>query len=228
MIDIICAIHQPNFFPWLAYFDKIRHSDIFIFLDNADYPKSGSGSGSWVNRVQIDIKGQPAWFGCPIKRKEGRWKIIETNTDDKTRWRKKLKNTLYYNYIKFPLYRNVMSFIEPILMNPHESLADYNIHGIKCIADYLGLSCNFIRASSLDIDSSSTQRLIDLTKAVGANTYLCGGGAQGYQEDTLFLKNGLQLKYQNFTPKPYGKQEQYIPGLSVIDYLMKREEDDTW
>jgi hypothetical protein len=28
----IVAIHQPNFLPWMGYFDKICAADIFIFL----------------------------------------------------------------------------------------------------------------------------------------------------------------------------------------------------
>ena len=38
---MICAIHQPNFFPWLGYFEKIWRADVFIFLNQVDYEKSG-------------------------------------------------------------------------------------------------------------------------------------------------------------------------------------------
>ena len=35
----LVGIHQPNFFPWLGYFNKIHSSDKFIFLDNVQLPK---------------------------------------------------------------------------------------------------------------------------------------------------------------------------------------------
>ncbi|MDI6840136.1 MAG: WbqC family protein [bacterium] len=31
MCKVICAIYQPQYLPWLSYFDKIQRSDIFVF-----------------------------------------------------------------------------------------------------------------------------------------------------------------------------------------------------
>src|SRR5256885_16256985 len=61
----LVAIHQPNFFPWLAYFDKIARADIFVFLDDVQYEKTG---GTWSNRVRLLISGQAAWATMPIRR----------------------------------------------------------------------------------------------------------------------------------------------------------------
>jgi hypothetical protein len=67
----LCAIHQPNFFPWLGYFDKINRADVFVFLDQVAYPKSGSSMGSWCNRVKINIAGVASWISCPVVREHG-------------------------------------------------------------------------------------------------------------------------------------------------------------
>ncbi len=68
---MICAIHQPNFFPWLGYFDKISRADVFVFLDVVDYPKSGSSMSSWVNRVMLKVGSQKTWVRCPVVREFG-------------------------------------------------------------------------------------------------------------------------------------------------------------
>jgi hypothetical protein len=63
--------------------------------------------------------------------------------------------------------------------------------------------------------------LINITRRVDCDTYLCGGGADGYQEDDLFEAAELNLEYQSFSPQSYGDRTSFLPGLSIIDYLMK-------
>ena len=31
------AIHQPNFFPWLGYFECIDNVDVYVFLDDVSF-----------------------------------------------------------------------------------------------------------------------------------------------------------------------------------------------
>src|SRR4051794_38560492 len=112
----VCAIHQPNFFPWLGYFDKTRRADVFVFLDDVAYPKSGSGAGSWVNRVRIAIRNAPAWITSPIRREHGTQIIRKVRIDDTQPWRKKLLRTLDANYRKAPNYERVVPLLRDLIL----------------------------------------------------------------------------------------------------------------
>ena len=218
---MICAIHQPNFFPWLGYFDKIRRADVFVLLDAVDYGKSGSGMGCWVNRVRVDVQGQAAWFGCPVRRAPGPQPIRDVQIDDRQPWRQRLLRTLEINYRRAPGFAPAMALLTPLLHYSTDNLAAFNEHAVRRIADSLGLGGRFVRQSTLAVRGKGTSLLIEIVKAVGADTSLAGGGAGAYQEDALFAQNGVDLVYQNFVPTAYGEPERFLPGLSVIDYLMR-------
>ena len=42
------AIHQPNFLPWLGWFDKLARADVFVLLDSTQFPRTSRGT--WSNR----------------------------------------------------------------------------------------------------------------------------------------------------------------------------------
>lgn len=216
----LCAIHQPNFFPWLGYFDKIRLADVFVFLDNVDYPRSGSGGmGSWSNRVKVDVQGKPAWFGCPIDKKTSDRAIVDVKIAADPRWKKKSLKTLQMNYAKAPNFDQALPVLEDLIAYETSSLSEFNIHAVKTLSDILGLRTRFVRQSELGTSQSSTALLVEICQSVECDTYLAGGGAGGYQEDALFENAGVTLRYQDFTPKSYGRPDRFIPGLSVIDYI---------
>jgi WbqC-like protein family len=219
-LDRICAIASPNFFPWLGYFDKIRRADVHVFLDDIALSKSGSGMGSWINRVAIAIRGTAQWFGCPLRREPGIQLIRNVRIDDSQPWRRRLRRTLEINYRRKPGFERAMAILVPLLEYPTDNLAEFNINSVMRIAEVLGLECEFLHQSALPVSGTATERLVSITKAVGASTYIAGGGAAGYQRDELFPQNGLRLIHQGFEPRPYGDARRFIPGLSVIDYLM--------
>lgn len=217
----IVAIHQPNFFPWLGYFDKIRRADALIFLDAVDYPRSGSGGmGSWTNRVRLNVQGEARWITCPLRRVDLGTPIGQVTIDDSQPWRRKLLRTLEANYRRAPRYGATMALVEPLIRNEESNLAAFNIAAIQAIAEQLGLSTRFLLQSELDGAGRATHLLTSLVKAAGGDSYLAGGGAAGYQQDEIFAEAGLRLIYQNFVPRCYGNPARFLPGLSVIDYLM--------
>lgn len=217
----LVAIHQPNFFPWLGYFDKIRKADAFVFLDRVDYPRAGSGSmGSWCNRVRLAVQGQAQWVSCPVLRMPLGSPIAHARIDDRQPWQTKLLKTLEANYRRAPQYKPTLDFLEPLIRSAETNLADFNIAAIQAIAARLGLSTRFVRQSELAYSGSATDLLVSIVAAAGGNAYLAGGGATGYQQDQLFGEHGQALVPQGFIPAPYGDEARFLPGLSVVDYLM--------
>lgn len=218
----VVAIHQPNFFPWLGYFDKIAQADIFVFLDAVGYPRSGSsGMGSWTNRVHVCVNGAPHWLTAPIRRMPFGALIQEARIDDSRPWRKKALKTISGAYAKASQRTAAMEILTPLVLRDTDRIADYNIANIEVLVKHLGLSTRFFRQSELKVEGVSTERLVNIVKAVGGTAYLSGGGASGYQEESAFLEAGIELVMQNFEPLPYGPEKSFIPRLSVIDYLMR-------
>jgi hypothetical protein len=221
---VTCAIHQPNFFPWAGYFDKIRKADIFIFLDGVDYPKSGSGSGSWCNRVKLLSAGSPAWFGLPIERATGPQLIRDVRFNNKEFNLKKLLKSLEHNYKKYPGYQKYFELIYSLINYQSNNLAEYNINAIIGISNFFNLNTKFIRQSELNYSKSSTELLIELIQEVQADTYICGNGCSGYQDDKMFEGNGIILQYQNYDPLKdinFKIKDEVDGGLSVLNHILK-------
>jgi hypothetical protein len=190
----LVGIHQPNFFPWLGYFEKIRRADTLIFLDAVAYPRAGSGGmGSWCNRVRLAVHGEARWVTCPLERMPLGTPIGEVKIDDSQPWRGKLLRTLQANYRKAPQFVSCMALIEPLILAAESNLATFNIRAIQAIAARLGLSTQFVQQSTLLHSGKATDLLVSLVKAVGGSAYLSGDGAAGYQRDELFAENGLGL-----------------------------------
>lgn len=212
---------SAQFSPWLGYFDKIALSDVFIFLDDVQFSKTG---GTWSNRVKLLLAEEPRWVTAPIRRAfHGVVSINQIEWSAEQPWRAKLLKTLSVNYSKKPFFRETMAWLEPLILLPEGNLARYNMAVIRAIADQIGLRHDHcVTSSSLCGQGQASELLIDLTHKVGGDCYLCGGGASGYQEDEAFASAGVELRYQSFAHPIYTQHggREFIPGLSIVDALM--------
>jgi hypothetical protein len=215
-------MHQPNFFPWLGFFDKIANADVFVLMDNVQFPRTSTGT--WVNRVKVLVAGHEHWATAPVVRAgAGVQRIADVELDDATPWRAKLLRTIRSSYGRAPHFDMVFPVIEESLARPTRMLAELNVATITAIAERLGLdSGHFVRGTSLEATGQATDLLVSMAQAVHATAYLCGGGARGYQEDAKFTRSGIELIYQQFTHPQFRQvgSATFVPGLSIIDALM--------
>lgn len=224
----IVAVHQPNFFPWLGFFNKISTADTFVLFDDVQFPKTG---GVWSNRVMLLVAGEAKWVTATIDRNyHGTRNINEMLFLSADPWRKKMVKSLESNYQKHPFYKEVMDTIQPLIINTEPNVAAYNARAIYTIAEKIGIDTKKIKLSSgLTKSGSSNELLISITKFAGGDTYMCGGGADGYQDEQLFIEQGIKLQHQQFKHPVYPqfKRTEFIPGLSIIDALMNVGFDGT-
>lgn len=216
----IAAIHQPNFFPWLGYFDKIVRSDIFIFLDDVQFSKKG---GTWSNRMKLKVAQESKWMTAAVDRSyQGTRLVSEMRFQEDTRWKDKLLRTMEQSYSKAPFFEDGLGFFSPLIFNNESCLATYNSSAILAIAKRLGISREkFEWSSRLIHEGQSNQLLASLTRAVDCDTYMCGGGAEGYQDEDFFENAGIQLLHQEFRHPEYPQVGgAFQAGLSVIDAFM--------
>lgn len=221
MTNKVVTIHQPNFFPWLGLFSKIARSDVFIFLDDVQYQKTG---GSWSNRVRLLISNEARWATAAVDRSyKGKRNINEMRFLTDSPWRTKLCKSIEESYRRHPFFDETMQLVRPLLLNTESNVATYNIIAVTEIAIRLGLQTNRIfKSSELPHSGSSNQLLCSLTHAVGGTAYMCGGGAEDYQDETVFAASGIELQFQKFIHPRYSQRGKadFVSGLSVIDAAM--------
>jgi len=212
---MIISIHQPQYLPWLGYFDKILKSDVFVLLDNVQFKKN-----EWQNRNRIKTARGWQWLTVPVIHKFSQ-KIYEVKINNTVLWGKKHLKTLVTNYSKTVFFKQHIAFFEQAFAREWGCLVDLNIHFIRYLADGLGLSeKRLVRASAYDLREDATERLIDLCKELQGDVYLSGRDGAKYMNTALFEKEGIQVVFQDYHhpryPQLYGAFE---PSLSAVDLL---------
>jgi hypothetical protein len=219
---MIVAIHQPNFFPWLGYFQKIAKCDVFIFLDDVQFPRSGAGVNA--NRVKMLVSGEARWVTASIDRKfKGSRNINQMLFNDTVLWREKILKTIETNYKKTKYFDEIFPFLNALISNPESNVSQYNSSTVLGLSGKLGINSNkFYWSSKLAHGGNSNELLASLTKAVGGESYLTGKGASAYLDGNIYKVAGIQLIHQNFQHPEYVQynSSEFVAGLSIVDALM--------
>ncbi len=217
MVDqMIVAIHQPNYLPWIGYFHKMEKSDIFIILDDGQYAKN-----QVANRNKIKNAKGWIYLTVPVLIKGHFGQLTsEVMIDNHINWRKKHWKSILYNYKNSEYFDEYSDFFEDLYQQEWDKLIDLNEYIIKNIAEMIGIQTEFIRSSTLNVKETSTKRLLDIVKAVGGDTYLSGAGGKDYMDEEMFASNGVILIYQDFRHPTYRQVfGEFVPKMSIIDLL---------
>ena len=213
---MIVSAHQPQYLPWLGYFHKIYNSDAFVFLDNVQYKDR-----EYQNRNRIRVKEGCMWLTVPVLKNDKPYpNISDVRIDNFQDWRKRHWRAICINYSRLPFFVKYGSFLEELYKKEWDRLVDLNVSVINYILGSLEIDKPVYFESKLNIKTKNTQRIIDICKALKADTYFSGIGGKDYLQEGAFGANGIKLVYQDFQHPEYNQRyAPFMPLMSAIDLL---------
>lgn len=213
---MIVSIHQPHYFPWLRYVNKIAMSDVFVIYDDVKYEKN-----DWVHRTMIADKDRIR-ITVPVHHSSSSY--INNVKIANNHWKRKHLNSIYYSYHNSPNFMKYYPDISRIISLNTDKLVDYNVESIKWIVSQLGLKTKILRSSQMNVKASSTTRLVKICKELSADKYLSGKYAiSQYLNQQEFSKENIKVVYSDFVSYPYKQRyNKFIADLSIIDLLMNQ------
>lgn len=209
------AIHQPQFMPWLGYFDKMDKVDVFVLLDNVQFKKN-----EFQNRNKIKTSNNWLWLTVPVNFNFGD-KILDVKIDNRSNWQKKHLYTIQTNYGKAQFFKEYQPAIEQLYQNKYVLLSPLNTDTINLIKNLFSIKTEVVPASSIpDLNEDPTQRLLDICRYFKADAYLAGAGGKGYMEIKRFKDAGIKLLFQHFVHPEYKQvYDSFEPFMSAIDFI---------
>ncbi len=219
MKDIVVAGHQPNFFPWFGYFEKMLMADVFVFSDDVKYTKQ-----NYVNRVAYPLGKDRIEHYLTLSVEKGNDHCISEKRYLKdVRVLEKLLKTVRINLGGLPYFRDVQEILEVFekAFWQFETVADLNIATILDVARRFGLETKTIRGSELGLgDWHANERLIKRQELLKSRIYLSGAGASEYTDESSFRERGLRLDVISYTlgPKLFGENLKYsvLYGIGTL------------
>ncbi len=217
---MILSVHQPQYIPWLGYFDKIAKSDCFVFLDQVQYKPR-----EFQNRNKIRTKDGWMWLSVPVISKgRGRQRLSEVIIDNENPWQRKHINSLKTSYGKSKFFKEYSGFFEEVYNRNWKRLVDVNVYIITHILKQLAIATPIYFETKSEIKNTGTERIIEICKKFKTDTYLSGIGGKDYLEEDKFVKAGIKLVYQDFIHPVYHQQfvfreSDFLPNMSILDLL---------
>lgn len=209
----IACIHQPDFAPHLAFFERLLKADCFVILDNVQFIRRG-----WQHRDKIKTAKGSEWLTISLKKGDFHQIISDVILDENSVWQKKFLNKIINNYQRAPYFNILYPRIEDIILSNYTKLIEINYELFKLATELLHIEIPVYYASNFSTSNDKNKRLIELVNSLDCSDYITGLGSKNYLNIEEFKKNGIDVHWHEFNHPIYPQQfGEFIPGLSWID-----------
>ncbi|AVM75591.1 WbqC family protein [Magnetospirillum gryphiswaldense] len=212
MTTVVC--HQPDFVPYLGFFDRLLDADVFVILDDVQFLRRG-----WHHRDRIKTRDGADWLTLSVEKAPRETAIKDIRLADAANgWIDGNLNLLRANYAAAPHFATIMPQVEALYRRPAATLLELNMAFLDWAYGLFDLRPSVVLSSSLAVESTANQRLIDLVQAVGGDSYLSGTGALDYLDPGVWCESGIKLTVQRFEHPCYSQLHGgFEPYLSCLD-----------
>jgi hypothetical protein len=219
------VVQQPNFFPWLGYFDLLASCDQFVWLDNVQWSRTGR-----QHRCRILSIGSNPWLTLPMESHNHRSKTLAQMTiSPLVPWQEKLGQKLQGSYSTLPFFATDLwplweSFCER--SKQINGLSDLAILSIETCCQFLGIQPSPIFCSALTDEKDPNQRLIKICGDLNGTEYFSSLSGTRYLSMADFRAHGIQVRFQHFRipndPFPH------LPlDRSILDWIGRLGREET-
>jgi hypothetical protein len=214
---MILSAHQPYFAPYGGFFLKAHLSDVFILLDEVQFPRGTT----WISRNRFKSHQGTLWLTIPVWKKGlGLQSINQVKICPEGRWRKKHLEGLKAAYGRAPYFFEHLEFVEQVFSDKFEQLVEMNLAVLDYLMKALRVETKMVRLSEIPASSTGTLRLIEICRAMGASRFLAQSAAAKYLDQKQFVDARIDLIFFK-PPSPVYPQlwGDFLPNLSVFDLL---------
>jgi hypothetical protein len=214
---MIISANQPYFCPYPGFFTKAYLADVFILLDEVQFPRRTT----WLSRNRFKNDQGELWLTVPVWKKGlGLQAINRVEICQEGRWAKKHLASLTTSYGNAPYLEEHVPFLEKIFSSEFTRLVDLNVAAIRYLMACFRIDTKLVLQSELGVTARGTQLLLDLCQALEASTFLVQSPAKKYLEADLFAQAGIELRPFTYVAPVYPQLwGDFLANLSAFDLV---------
>lgn len=222
------AIHQPHYFPWLGYFDKMAKVDTFVLMDEVQLEDR-----SYMLRNRFLQKdGTLTYLSVTASKKGYREKAYkEIEVMECARWQKKHISYLKDLYCHAPYTEEILAELMPVFAKDYHFLAEVTRDSMEAVMRLLNIPTKLIYQSELDWQRMQKEAdrqvrrsndVLAICQAAGASAYMTGAGASlEFLDQDSFQAAHIPVAVQSYACPIYTQRfsSEFIPNISALDLL---------
>ena len=212
------SIHQPNYLPWLGFFNKVSQCDTYVVFDDIQYPMGKD----FHNRNQIKTNNGKTWLTIPVVGKSERRKFNKIQIKDNG-WNEKHLNNIKNFYGKAKYFNDYYPDLEKFYTTTYDKLINLNMDMNKWFFKLLDIDTEIIYSSEIcNTNLSGLDKIIYILNQINTTRYITsnGPGASRYIDEKVFKNNNIELIWNEYKHPIYKQQfGEFIPYMSILDLL---------